>query len=248
MEKKKITITLDGPAASGKSTLGEKIAKKLAYVYLDTGVMYRAVTLAAIRHKIDIDDEKAITEMAEHLDLQIQTPSVDDGRSNDILLDKEDITWEIRSEEVEAHVSKVSTYKGVRVALTNLQRKMGQKGGIVMIGRDIGSVVLPDAEIKLYLDASVEERARRRYLELIKRGKSTTYDFILSDLKRRDKIDSSREHAPLKIPEGAILIDSDHLNIEQVFNRTMEIICKIMTEGCSDNIIDGGTMPEGNNV
>jgi len=224
MQKKSLTITLDGPAASGKSTMGQRIAKTLNFIYLDTGVMYRAVTLAALIKNVDINDELLVTEVAETMDLEIRPPSIDDGRSNDILLEGEDVTWTIRLPDVEAHVSQVSAYKGVRTAMTKKQRKIGDKGGVVMVGRDIGTVVLPDAEIKLYLDASVEERAKRRHLELVERGKDSNYEFVLEDLQRRDKIDSSREIAPLKPAEDAIIIDSDNMNIEQVFGYMMDII------------------------
>jgi cytidylate kinase len=224
MQKKSLTITLDGPAASGKSTMGQRIAKTLNFIYLDTGVMYRAVTLAALNNNIDINDELLVTEVAETMDLEIRPPSIDDGRSNDIILEGEDVTWTIRLPDVEAHVSQVSAYKGVRTAMTKKQREIGDKGGVVMVGRDIGTVVLPDAEIKLYLDASVEERAKRRHLELVERGKNSNYEFVLEDLQRRDKIDSSREIAPLKPAEDAIIIDSDNMNIEQVFGYMMDII------------------------
>lgn len=224
MEKKSFTITLDGPAASGKSTMGVRLAKTLNFIYLDTGVMYRAVTLAALNKDVDVNDEEAVTKVAETMDLEIRSASVEDGRSNDIILEGEDVTWSIRLPDVEAHVSQVSAYKGVRNAMTKKQREIGAKGGVVMVGRDIGTVVLPDAEIKLYLDASVEERARRRHKELIERGKDSDYDFVVEDLKRRDKIDSSREIAPLKPAEDAVIIDSDHMTIDQVFDFMMKII------------------------
>jgi cytidylate kinase len=217
MEKKSFTITLDGPAASGKSTLGERLAKSLNFMYLDTGVMYRAVTLAAIKKNIDISDEMMVTKVAEEMDLDIHPATIEDGRSNDIILDGYDVTWEIRLPDVESNVSQVSAYKGVRIAMTEKQREIGNRGKIVMVGRDIGTVVLPEAEIKLYLDASVEERAKRRYLELVKRGKEVSFESVLDDLKRRDNIDSSREIAPLRPAEDAIMIDSDNMNAEEVF-------------------------------
>lgn len=217
MEKKSFTITLDGPAASGKSTLGERLAKSLNFIYLDTGVMYRAVTLAAIKKNIDISDEMMVTKVAEEMDLDIHAATIEDGRSNDIILDGYDVTWEIRLPDVEGNVSQVSAYKGVRIAMTEKQREIGNRGKIVMVGRDIGTVVLPEAEIKLYLDASVEERAKRRYLELVKRGKEVSFESVLDDLKRRDNIDSSREIAPLRPAEDAIMIDSDNMNAEEVF-------------------------------
>jgi cytidylate kinase len=224
MGNKSYTITLDGPAASGKSTLGERLANSLQFMYLDTGVMYRAVTLAVLKKNIDVNDENMVTRVAEEMDLDIQPASIKDGRSNDVILDGNDVTWEIRLPDVEAHVSQVSAYKGVRVAMTKKQREIGNRGGIVMVGRDIGTVVLPDAEIKLYLDASVEERARRRYLELIHRGKQASYEHVLADLQRRDKIDSSRTIAPLKPAKDAIMVDSDQMNAEEVFQFIFNLI------------------------
>ncbi len=224
MMKKKITIALDGPAASGKSTLGEHLAKKLNFTYLDTGVMYRAVTLAVLKKNANVDNENQVTQIAERMNLNFTPPSVEDGRSNDILLDGEDVTWAIRTVDVEKHVSKVSTYQGVRNAMTEQQRKIGAQGNIVMVGRDIGTVVLPDADIKLYLDASTKERARRRFLELIARGKKVILDDILEDMLRRDQIDSSRKIAPLKPAADALIIDSDHMNAEEVFQYIIKII------------------------
>jgi cytidylate kinase len=224
MKKKSFTITLDGPAASGKSTLGVRLAESLDFMYLDTGVMYRAVTLAALKKNVDVNDEGLVTKVAEEMDLDIHPATIDDGRSNDVILEQEDVTWEIRLPDVEAHVSQVSAYKGVRVAMTKKQREIGNRGGIVMVGRDIGTVVLPDAEIKLYLDASVEERAKRRYLELINRGKQAYYESVLDDLKRRDKIDSSRVIAPLRPADDAIMIDSDHMDAEEVFQFIFNLL------------------------
>ena len=224
MEPKYKTIALDGPAASGKSTLGERLAKTLGYIYLDTGVMYRAVTLAALKANVDINDENSVNRIAETLDLDVRPPSIEDGRSNDVILDHEDVTWEIRQGEVERNVSQVSAYRGVRVAMTEKQREFGRRGRVVMVGRDIGTVVLPDADLKLYLDASVEERANRRYLELIDRGKQITFDEILADMQRRDKIDSTRAIAPLKAAEDAKIVDSDHLDAEQVYQFILDLI------------------------
>ena len=224
MEVKKITIALDGPAASGKSTLGERLAKELQYAYLDTGVMYRAVTLAVLNKGIDVNDEQSVTRVAELMDLNVTLPSANDGRSNDIIMDGEDITWAIRTSDVERNVSRVSAYPGVRTAMTAQQRKIGKRGNIVMVGRDIGTVVMPDAEIKLYLDASTEERAKRRTLELLERGKSVTFDEILKDLIRRDEIDSSRKIAPLRPADDALIINSSQMNAEEVFDYILKLI------------------------
>ena len=224
MKKEINIIALDGPAASGKSTLGERLANYLGFVYLDTGVMYRAVTLAVLKQKVDVNDEFAVVHVAETMDLDFCPPTCSDGRSNDVILEGEDVTWQIRKPAVESFVSLVSTYTGVRNAMTMQQRKIASKGRIVMVGRDIGTVVLPDADLKIYLDASVEVRAERRYTELINRGQIADYEFILSDLKRRDEIDSTRTVAPLKPAEDALIIDSDQMDAEQVFQNLVKII------------------------
>lgn len=217
-------IALDGPAASGKSTLGERLANYLDFVYLDTGVMYRAVTLAVLNQQVNVQNEAAVVKVAETMDLDFCPPSCSDGRSNDVILEGEDVTWKIRRPEVEACVSLVSTYQGVRNAMTMQQRRIGRRGSIVMVGRDIGTVVLPEADLKIYLDASVEVRAQRRYSELIQRGQKVDFDFILADLKRRDEIDSTRTLAPLKPARDALIIDSDKMDADQVFQYLVKII------------------------
>lgn len=161
-----MTVAIDGPAASGKTTLALHLAEALGYLYFDTGVMYRAVTLAALELGVDLEDAPALSRLAESLKIDVQPPSVDDSRPADIFLDGRDVTWEIRSPQVDAHVSQVSAHKGVRQALTEQQRRIGLRGDVVMVGRDIGTVVLPEADLKLYLDASVDEHARRRFDEL----------------------------------------------------------------------------------
>lgn len=219
-----ITIAIDGPAASGKSTLGEKVAQHLGYLYFDTGVMYRAVTFAALSQLSSVDDEDKVSILAEHIQIDIQPPSIADGRKVDVLLDGVDITWKIRTAEVEAHVSQVSAYVRVRNAMTSQQRRIGQRGKVVMVGRDIGTVVLPEADIKIFLDASVEERARRRYDEIIRRGETASYDEILSAMRKRDQIDSTRKVAPLKPAEDAILFNSDGLSADEIFEKVCALI------------------------
>jgi cytidylate kinase len=218
------TIALDGPAASGKSTVGERVAKTLDFLFFDTGVMYRAITLAALEAGVSVSDEMGCTKLAEETQIDVQPASQDDGRPNDILINGVDKTWEIRTQEVDANVSEVSTYAGVRAALTAQQRKIGVRGQVVMVGRDIGTVVMPDARLKIFLDASAEERARRRYLERVSRGEDLDFDEVLAIVKMRDKIDSSREVAPLCAAEDAIVIDSDDLSIEEVYAAMMALI------------------------
>jgi len=216
-------IAIDGPAASGKSTVGVLLAKRLDYLYFDTGIMYRAVTWAALQQLKAVDDEALVTKLSKEVQIDVQPPTKMDGRLSDVLLDGADITWEIRSREVEAAVSQVSAYVGVRNAMTAQQRRIGQRGRIVMVGRDIGTVVLPEAELKVYLDACVEVRAQRRFEELHQRGEQADYKKILAAMKRRDKIDSTRAVAPLRAAEDAYRICSDEIDAEQVVDQVMEL-------------------------
>jgi len=218
-------IAIDGPAASGKTTLGKRMANALGFLFLDTGVMYRAITWGAISRAIPIDDEEAISNLAENAQIDVRPASLQDGRSCDVLLDGVDITWETRCPEVEENVSPVSTYPRVRAALSAQQRVIGLRGEVVMVGRDIGTVVLPEADIKVYLDASPEERAKRRYSELKNRGEEADFNIILSGVYNRDRIDSNRALAPLRPAEDAIIIDSDTLSADEVF-LTVESLWK----------------------
>ena len=216
-------IAIDGPAASGKSTLGKKLADSLGYLFFDTGVMYRAVTWLALQRGLDVKDEPAVTRLAESVPIEVMPPSKGDGRACDVVIQGQDITWEIRGPEVDANVSVVSAYTGVRKALLVQQRRIGQRGHVVMVGRDIGTVVLPEADLKIYLDASAEERARRRYYELIARGEEADYDHILAKVIERDHIDSNRDVAPLKAAEDAITINSDGISLEKVFQSVRDL-------------------------
>jgi cytidylate kinase len=218
-------IAIDGPAASGKSTLGLKLAQALGYLFFDTGVMYRAVTWLALKLDIDPRDEMKVTALAEKTQIDIAPASKSDGRVCDIRIGGQDITWETRLPEVDANVSIVSAYRGVRAALSQQQRRIGQHGRVVMVGRDIGTVVLPEADLKIYLDASAEQRAQRRYDEIIGRNGKADYNEILAKVIERDRIDSTRDVAPLKAAADAIAIDSDQLDIEQVFEKVLAL-CK----------------------
>jgi cytidylate kinase len=221
------TIAIDGPAASGKSTIGGLLAERLGYVYLDTGVMYRAVTWAALAEGIPIEDEEAVTALAQRLKIDISRPTVDDGRQYTVLADGHDVTWQIRSPAVNAGVSPVSTYPGVRRALTEQQRCLGARGRIVMVGRDIGTVVLPDADLKIYLDATLEQRAGRRYQENLARGEAADYDQVLASVRGRDVIDSSRAVAPLRPAGDAVVIDTTPLTIEEVLERVLALVAGV---------------------
>lgn len=221
---KPTTIAIDGPASSGKSTLGCLLADELGYLYFDTGVMYRAVTLAAIQRDVPIEDEEQVGEIAEQVHIDVRPPSVDDGRVNDVLLDGEDVTWDIRQEIVNAYVSDVSVYRAVREAMTDQQRRIAMENDVVMVGRDIGTVVMPDANLKIYLDAPIEVRAKRRYLEILERGDEADIETVLRSLKNRDTIDSGRDIAPLSIAEDAVVIQTKNLSICQVLEQAKELI------------------------
>jgi cytidylate kinase len=218
-------IAIDGPAASGKSTLGFRLAESLGYLYFDTGLMYRAVTWLTLARGLSAQDEAAVTRLAEDIPIEVTAPSFEDGRSCDIVVDGQDITWKIRQPEVDANVSIVAAYSGVRAALTIQQRRIGLRGRVVMVGRDIGTVVLPEANVKIYLDASAKERARRRYDETLQRGGTADLAEILTKVNERDRIDSTRAIAPLKPAADAVLIDSDKLNADQVFEKALSL-CK----------------------
>ncbi len=216
-------IAIDGPAGSGKSTVGKLLAEHLKFLYFDTGVMYRAVTYSAQQRAINVEDEVMVSKLAEEIRIDVRPPSIDDGRNCDVLIDTEDVTWNIHSPEVDAQVSIASAYPKVRTALSGQQRRIGLQGKVVMAGRDIGTVILPEADLKIYLDASLDVRARRRYNEQLQRGESVDFESILSMLSERDRIDSTREVAPLKIAEDAVVIDSDELNIQEVFEKIKQL-------------------------
>ncbi len=213
------SIAIDGPASSGKSTIGLKLAESLGYLFFDTGILYRAVTLAVLRSGLNEDDEHNIAHLAEDVQIDLQPPSKKDGRKEDVLLNGEDVTWVIREPEVDALVSKISAYPGVRRAMIDQQRRIGSRGRVVMVGRDIGTVVMPDADLKIYLEASLEERAWRRYQEMLARGENADFQQVLAALRNRDTIDSSRTVAPLRPAEDAVIIDTDRLNLEQVLEK-----------------------------
>jgi CMP/dCMP kinase len=216
-------IAIDGPAASGKSTVGEAVANRLGYLYFDTGAMYRAVAWLALERGVPVDDEAQVTALAAAAEIDVLPAVQDDGRQYTVLVDGQDVTWAIREPAVANSVSQVSTYPGVRAALVAQQRRLARRGRIVMVGRDIGTVVLPDAPLKVYLDASAEERARRRWQEEQARGGQRPYEAVLAEVRRRDEIDSTRQVAPLRPASGAVIIDSTEMAIEQVVESVLRL-------------------------
>jgi cytidylate kinase len=223
-------IAIDGPAASGKTTIANQLAEKWGHLLFDTGVMYRAVTWLALKKGISTKDEEAISELAHQTEIDVLPPSKDDGREYDVVADGIDVTWSIRKQKVDKKVSRVSAYPGVRKALTIQQRRIGLRGNVIMVGRDIGTVVLPEADLKIYLDASVEERAQRRYKQRIDRGEKANIEKILKNLKKRDRIDSTREVAPLSAAGDAVIINTDNLNQAEVLSKIEGIAQEIGKE------------------
>lgn len=203
-----INIAVDGPAGSGKSTVAKIIAKKLNITYLDTGSMYRAFTYYALNNNIKASDKEGINDLLESIDLVLDKENV--------FVNDKDVTKEIRFENIDKNVSNYAAIKEVREKMVNIQREISKGKSVIMDGRDIGSVVLPNAEFKFYLDASSEERAKRRYLQNIERGKEVPYEDILKDIEIRDELDKTRKVDPLLICEDAVVVDTSDMNIDDV--------------------------------
>ncbi|MCG8351478.1 MAG: (d)CMP kinase [Chloroflexales bacterium] len=201
-------ITIDGPAGAGKSTLGALLAQQLGYLYFDTGVMYRALTLIALRRRLDLDDALALEQLARQIKIEVLEPSTPDGRQYTVCVDGEDVTWAIRAPEVNRAVSQVSRHPGVRTEMVRQQQDIGRRGNVVMVGRDIGTIVMPHAELKIYLEASLDERARRRAAEERKRGQETALEQIRADIARRDELD----HHVMRPASDALILNSDDLS------------------------------------
>jgi cytidylate kinase len=220
---KGLVIAIDGPVGAGKSTVAKLVAQKLGYLYVDTGAMYRAVALKALRLGMDINDPIVMAMLAEATDIQLQQQV--DG-SVRVFLDGEDVTEAIRTPEVSEASSIVSAHEGVRKVLAERQKAMAELGGVVMEGRDIQTVIAPDAEVKIFLTASLEERAKRRWLELQQKGISVSYEEVLQEVKERDERDKNRTIAPLRKAPDAVEIDTTGITPEEVAEKIVELACK----------------------
>lgn len=215
-------IAIDGPVASGKSTVAQLLARRLGYFYLDTGLLYRAVTWAAIQQGLEPTDGPRLAALAGQINISIKPPTVKDGRQNDVYVDGRDVTTALRSPQVEATVSVVSAQPEVRAALVDVQRRAVRLPGTVVAGRDIGTVIFPDADVKIFLEAAPEERARRRLLQQGAWSESGLVD-TLRKLQERDRIDSTRATAPLQAPPDSLTIDTDEVSPEHVVQRILEV-------------------------
>jgi cytidylate kinase len=211
---KTINVAIDGPAGAGKSTIAREVSKRLGFIYIDTGAMYRAVALYAILNDIDTKDKESICLMLPDINIDIKH----DNGSQSVFLNGKDVTDSIRNEDVSVAASNVAVIPEVRLKLLDLQRQLAQKHSVIMDGRDIGTYVLPNADIKVFLTASAKERAGRRYLELTEKGQKCDFEDVLKDMEYRDKNDSTREFAPLKQADDAIIIDTTDYNLENSIN------------------------------
>ena len=214
---RKVVIAIDGPAAAGKSTVSKAVAKILGYTYIDTGAMYRAFTEYCLRKGVDCENEAECVKLIPEVEITLYP----DGK---VICSGKDVTREIREPRVSGNVSYIASYKDIRLAMVELQRKMAEKVSVVMDGRDIGTYVLPNADVKIYQVASKEERAKRRYLENQEKGIPCTYEDIVADVEKRDRIDSSRAFAPLKPAEDSIQLDTSSLTIEESIQAVLDII------------------------
>ena len=214
---RKVVIAIDGPAAAGKSTVSKAVAKKLGYTYIDTGAMYRAFTEYCLRKGVDCQNEAACCALIPEVEITLYP----DGK---VMCSGKDVTREIREPHVSGNVSYIASYKDIRLAMVELQRKMAEKVSVVMDGRDIGTYVLPNADVKIFQIASVEERAKRRFLENQEKGIPCTYEDIVADVEKRDRIDSSRAFAPLKPAEDSIQLDTSKMTIEESVQAVLDII------------------------
>ena len=221
--KKNISVAIDGPSAAGKSTIAKMVAKKENFIYIDTGAMYRCVAYYCLTQKIDLNDEKAVEQAIEHIQIRLTS-------DNKVYLNDEDVSNQIRQDQVSLGASCVSKYQAVRSFLVDEQRKMAKAGNVILDGRDIGTVVLPNANLKIYQIASVETRAKRRYLENLERGLDADLETIKKEIEERDYQDTHREISPLKKAEDAIELDTSSLTLEEVVEQVLTLIQKAKEE------------------
>ena len=216
----RLKIAIDGPAGAGKSTVAKRVAEQLGFVYIDTGAMYRALTFKALQLKMDLHDEASLTNLLAHNSIELKV----DNQQQKVYINKEDITEEIRNPEVSQHVSTVAAHEKVRKAMVEVQKKLADDGNIVMDGRDIGTHVLPDAQVKIFLTASIEERANRRFAELKLKGYLDNLEQIKNEIALRDKKDEEREFSPLRKADDAILLDTTKLSIDEVVEQIIALV------------------------
>jgi len=219
-----IVVAIDGPGGAGKSTVAAEVARRIGGLYFDTGVVYRALALVALENGVALDDEAELARLARELRIRVTPPSEQDGRLYDVWLDGRDVTWAIRAPEIDRAASQVAAYREVRSALLGLQREIGRSGRVVMAGRDIGTVVMPDAPVKVWLDASLEERARRRQRDLAARGVMASLEDVKAELAERDRRDAERAVAPMRPAEDAVVIETDGRSVEDVVSLVLRLI------------------------
>ena len=222
MSTKKIAIAIDGPAGAGKSSISKVVANELGYLYIDTGAMYRGVTWAVLDSQIDVNDQKAVEALLPSLNLTLEPTAT----ACKVFVKGKDVTSLIRQQQINENVSKIASYKGVRQYLVERQQAMAAVGGVILDGRDIGSVVLPDAELKIYLTASVDARAKRRWLEVQGTSNEQTLDEIKKNVESRDEMDKSREESPLVCVDDAVIVDSSDMD----FDETVAYMLKLIQE------------------
>ncbi len=217
-------IAIDGPVAAGKSTVAKKVAEKLCFLYVDTGAMYRVATLLAFENSVAFDDEGAIVELVEGAEIELKKPEGDevDGRLCTVVVNGEDVSWKIRSQDINKNVAKVAMLSEVRAALVKKQQEIAEANDVVMEGRDITSVVLPDANLKIYLDANLAVRVEREYWQLRGEGHQVSREEVEKQLVERDELDKNRETDPLRVVEGAWVFDTSDLGIDEVVGRIVE--------------------------
>ena len=236
-KKKGLTIAMDGPSGAGKSTVARALAKRLGYIYIDTGAMYRSVALRLKEKSISPEDELALSRLASSLHITL----IPEGEEIHVFCDGQDVTEAIRTPEISRLASHISKQKGVREALVRMQREMGREGGVILEGRDIGTVVFPDAEVKFYLDAESDERARRRYDEMVEKGVKVDFKETQEELVQRDHNDLHRDKSPLKKANDAIYIDSTHRSVEEIVEEMSRIV---KSKDFPSHEVAGDSVPE----